>query len=137
MALEVAAEVEQQAVGLAWCQAETTASHLHEQPRRARRPQHRDQVHVRRIEARGQHVDVDDAAQVATLEPLDHERPLRLVGVAEDGGDVDAVVAQLVGHGLGVLDAAAEDQPCLAVLSARENLADGCADELASHRCVL
>ena len=59
VAQDVAAEVQDQAVVLRRVQPEAPTDHLVVEARRVRRPQQRHAVDVGRVEAGGQHVDVD------------------------------------------------------------------------------
>ena len=123
--LDVAGEVEHEAVVLAVGETGAAADHLHVEADRLGRPQHGDQIDAGRVEAGGQHVGVGETADVAAFEGGDHPVAFGRRGLAEDRLAAKATALDRVADVLGVADAGAEHQPRAAVGTVADDLVDG------------
>ena len=130
VAADVTGEVEDQAVSLARRLAGATADLLDQQPWRTGRAQQCDQIDFRDIEADREHVDAGQATDLAGAK----RRENRIALIARSFGDYrltsDAMPAERVAHGIGVIDAGAERQPGTPVSALLDDLGNRAFDHI-------
>lgn len=111
MAADIAAKIQDQTVRLAGGLAGATANHLNIARGGKRRPQQRDEINLRNVEARYEDVSAGQAIDLTAAEGGNSVPPLALRRLSGDGLALDAAGSQCIPHVGGMIDAAAEDEP--------------------------
>ena len=125
MSADVAGKVEDEAVELAFGDAGATADDLDVETGALSRSKHGKQVDPRRVEARRQHVHVDQAAQGAAFEPGNNVGAVVFTGFTKDAFGVNVVTADFGGDVAAVINASAVDEPGLPIGAEADDLTDG------------
>src|SRR5262245_56591943 len=119
---DVACKIQNEAVPLILGKPSPATDHLHVQAGAQCRPQHRQQVDLRNIEAGRQHVDISQRPDVAAAEGSDDASALRTGRGAGDHFSAHATLAQCIAHVAGVTNATTKDQPRAPVAAALDDL---------------
>ena len=120
--LDILAVIQNQAVFLAVSNPRPTSHHLNVKARRGRSPNQSDQINWWVIEPRGQHVHVNQAAQLTALEVCNGLLAHLVAVCACHYANCNIVGLKFISQHISVVDPTAEHQPAFAIRSKPHNL---------------